>query len=226
MKDDLRNWDPFPPKPRWFGEWLYWDEGHLERRERFKNLIRPPEIPEAARELGARLRQTREAHGISIEHAAQVTYIKAQHLRAIEQGQLERLPGGLYTRRFIELYARFLKFDLKAVKKALLPSNATVEVLRDSFTAAVNYDLQAPSVTSETATKLPRLGELLVYYLLSAQERDAFLGDVEEIYADIEAKFGTTEAMIFFYMEILNSMSPLLARFVARVVSAFLDGLN
>jgi transcriptional regulator with XRE-family HTH domain len=226
MKDDLRAWDPFPPKQKWSGERLYWDDEFLESRERFKNLIRPPDIPETARKLGAKLRRTREAQGISIEQAAQGTFIKAQHLHAIEHGELELLPGGLYTRRFIELYARFLNFDLKAVQNALLPSNATVEALKDSFTAAVNYNPAPTSTKREAATKLPRLGELLVYYFLSAEERDAFLGDIEEIYADIEAKFGTTEAVIFFYMEILNSMSPLLARFAARIVYAFLDEMK
>jgi hypothetical protein len=58
---------------------------------------------------------------------------------------------------------------------------------------------------------------------LSEEECDAFLGDVEEKYAATEMKFGTWAAEIFFYKEILDSMSPLIARFFARIVPAILE---
>jgi len=226
MKNELRGWDPFPPKSKGDGEWVDWNEAHLERRERFKDLIRPPALPETARELGGKLRRTREARGISIDQAAKGTYIPVRHLTAIEHGDLDRLPGGLYTRRFIELYARFLNFDVKAVTRALRQSNATAELLKDSFSGAINYNHSKSSANNGTATRLPRLGKLLLHYFLSEEERDAFLGDVEEKYSDIEAKFGTRAAEIFLYKEIITSMSPLVARFIARIILAMLDEMK
>jgi transcriptional regulator with XRE-family HTH domain len=226
MKDELRGWDPYPLKQKGEGEPVYWDEGHLERRERFKDLIRPAELPETARGLGGKLRRTREARGISIAQAAQSTFIQARYLEAIERGQIENLPGGLYTRRFIELYAQFLNFDGRAVSRALLPGTTVSELIKDSFSGVVNYNSGRASSTDATETKLPRLGEVLLYYFLSEEERDGFIGDVEETYSVIEVKFGTRAAEIFFYKEILNSMSPLLARFIARVILAMLNEMK
>jgi transcriptional regulator with XRE-family HTH domain len=219
----MKNFDPYPPKPKWEARDVYWSEEDLARRERFKDLIRPPAIPETTRFLGKKLRRTREEQGISIDQAVQGTRIQARFLDAIESGALELLPGGLYTRRFIENYARFLNFDLKAARNALLSGNATAELLKDSFSGVVNYNPGKASAKSGTETKLPRLGELLLYYFLSAEERDAFIGDVEQVYVAIEAKFGIKAAKIFFYKEMIDSMSPLIARFIARIIVAFLD---
>jgi transcriptional regulator with XRE-family HTH domain len=226
MKDELRNWDPFPLKQKVDEGWVFWDDDYLRKRERFKDNIRPPAIPETARGLGVKLRTAREARGVTIEQAADATHIMAQQIEAIECGDLDHLPGGLYTRRFIELYARFLSFDLKAVSKALIPASVTAELLKDSFTSALNYKQGKSSAKSGTDAKLPRLGELLLYYFLPEEERDAFIGDMEEQYAAIEKKFGIRAAEIFFYKEILNSMSPLVARFLARIVHAILEEMT
>lgn len=226
MKKEPKVFDPYPPKPKWEAQWVDWNEEYLDRIERFKNQIRPPKMPETARLLGGKLRRAREAQGISIEQAAQSTCIQVKFLGAIEYGALESLPGGLYTRRFIESYARFLNFDLRVVSKALVASSTTAELLKDSFSRAVNYNLGSASAKSDTETKLPRLGELLLYCFLSEEERDGFLGDVEQVYVAIEVKFGIKAAKIFFYKEIINSMSPLLARFIARIILAFLDEMR
>jgi transcriptional regulator with XRE-family HTH domain len=226
MTDELKNIDPFPPKAKWEAQWVEWDEEHLRRKERFKDFIRPPKLPDTARFLGKKLRRAREAMGISIDQVAQGTFIKARFLDAIEMGNFEVLPGGLYTRRFIESYARFLKFDLNAVSTALLSGNATAEVLKDSFSGIRSYSPEKATVESTAETKLPRLGELLLYYFLSAEEREAFIGDVEQVYVAIEAKFGIRAAKIFFYKEILDSMSPLLARFIARIIVGILEEMK
>lgn len=225
MKDELKGWDPFPPQPKGEGELVSWDEGHLESRERFKEIIRPPAIPEAAREIGPELYQARKAKGISIDQAAAGTFIQPRYLQAIERGQIDKLPGGLYTRRFIERYAEFLNFDLGAVNQAL-QSAAAAEVLKGSFAGVRDYNKVKVSGQSANTAKLPRFGELLLYIFLREEERDAFIGDIEEVYAEIADKFGPRAAEVYFWKEIVNSMSPLVVRFIARIVLAMLDEMT
>jgi transcriptional regulator with XRE-family HTH domain len=226
MKDELQGFDPFPPKERWEAEGVDWSEKYLEMKGRFKNRIRPAKIPETARALGQRLRRAREVLSISVAQAAKGTFLQARFIDAIECGELELLPGGLYTRRFIERYARFLNFDLWDVHSAFLSGNATVEVLKDSFSIGMSYAPRKVSAKSDEATKLPRFGELLLYFFLPNEERESFLGDVEQKYVAIEAKFGIRAAKVFFYKEILDSMSPLLARFIARIIVGILEEIK
>lgn len=226
MKDELQGWDPFPLQPKGEGESIWWDEVHLESREHFKEIIRPPAIPESAREIGPKLQQARKAKGISIAQVAAGTFIQPRYLQAIEEGQIEKLPGGLYTRRFIESYAQFLNFDLRAVSLALAQSTATTEVLKGSIAGVRDYNKGKVSSRGANTTKLPRFGELLLYYFLPEEERDAFIGDVEETYAEIVAKFGTRAAEVYFWKEIVNSMSPLMVRFIARIILAMLDEMT
>jgi transcriptional regulator with XRE-family HTH domain len=219
-----RNWDPFPLQ--WLPRWVEWNEEHLKMKERLKDLIRPDGLPESARSLGKKLRLEREAQGLSVNQVSSGTFIKPRYIEAIERGDFEQLPGGLYTRRFVEHYAKYISLDLAVVRKALLPSTATTEIIKDSFIGAVKYKYGKPSAQSSTATKLPRLGEMLLYYFLSSDERDAFIGDLEEKYAVIESEFGTTSAEFFFYTEVLNSMSPLIVRFIIRLIIAFMDEMK
>ena len=59
-------------------------------------------------ELGARLRQTREAQGISLAQAAVDTRILQQSLVALEEGAFERLPSDVVIRGFIRNYGQYL----------------------------------------------------------------------------------------------------------------------
>jgi len=61
--------------------------------------------------LGAILRREREARGISLEEIAEQTKISLRMLRAIENEQFERLPGGLFNKSFVRQYARILGVD-------------------------------------------------------------------------------------------------------------------
>ena len=61
--------------------------------------------------LGTIFRREREARGISLEEIAEKTKIGARLLRAIENEQFDRLPGGIFNRSFVRQYARFLGVD-------------------------------------------------------------------------------------------------------------------
>ncbi|MCR4402145.1 MAG: helix-turn-helix domain-containing protein [Firmicutes bacterium] len=57
------------------------------------------------RELGELLRKAREAKGLTISDVQEATKIRGRYLEAIEQGELEVLPGEVYVRGFLRNYA-------------------------------------------------------------------------------------------------------------------------
>ena len=59
-------------------------------------------------ELGERLRQAREAKGISLEQAEEGTKIRRRFLEALEAEDYGQLPGEAYVRGFLRNYAYFL----------------------------------------------------------------------------------------------------------------------
>ncbi len=59
--------------------------------------------------VGEYLRKTREARGISLEQAAQVTRVRLPYLIAIENDEPSGLPSAVQARGFLRLYASFLE---------------------------------------------------------------------------------------------------------------------
>jgi transcriptional regulator with XRE-family HTH domain len=62
-------------------------------------------------EHGSSLRLTREARGLTLADAERATRVRARYLRALEEGQLDLLPGGAYPRVFLRDYAAYLGLD-------------------------------------------------------------------------------------------------------------------
>ena len=61
--------------------------------------------------VGARLRAAREARQISLQQIATTTKISVSALEALEQTDLSRLPGGIFTRAFVRAYATEVGLD-------------------------------------------------------------------------------------------------------------------
>jgi transcriptional regulator with XRE-family HTH domain len=61
--------------------------------------------------FGSKLRAEREAREISLEEISRVTRISLHLLRSMEEDNWDDLPGGIFTRNFIRLYARHLGLD-------------------------------------------------------------------------------------------------------------------
>ncbi|MGD0014627.1 MAG: helix-turn-helix transcriptional regulator [Bryobacteraceae bacterium] len=53
----------------------------------------------------------REHKGISLRHIADTTKISMRFLKAIEEGDFEQLPGGIYSSSYIRQYAREIGFE-------------------------------------------------------------------------------------------------------------------
>lgn len=74
---------------------------------------RTPEQKKAddARVLGAKLREIREAQGLTLDDACDALKIQQKYLSAIESGSLELLPKGPFCRSFLRQYCGYLKAD-------------------------------------------------------------------------------------------------------------------
>lgn len=66
-----------------------------------------------AESLGEKLRNAREARGISIREIADQTRISARYLEAIEENNYKPLPGGVFNKGFIKSYAKYVGVDEK-----------------------------------------------------------------------------------------------------------------
>lgn len=65
--------------------------------------------------VGEVLREARLNRNASVGEAARNTGIRPEYLTALEDNAFERLPAGVYGRRFIEEYARFLGLRPRAL---------------------------------------------------------------------------------------------------------------
>lgn len=62
-------------------------------------------------QIGERLREAREEKGLSLEDIQQKTKIQSRYLQAIEEDNLDDLPGKFYARAFIKEYALAVDLD-------------------------------------------------------------------------------------------------------------------
>ncbi len=61
------------------------------------------------------LRNGRESKHLTIQQVADVTKIRTDHLRALEEGRLEVFSAPIYIRGSVKSYASFLKLDLAQI---------------------------------------------------------------------------------------------------------------
>jgi cytoskeletal protein RodZ len=66
-------------------------------------------------DLGKRLREHREANGITLEEIERVSNISLTYLRALEEGQYHTLPASTFTIGFLKQYARCVGLDPEEV---------------------------------------------------------------------------------------------------------------
>lgn len=62
-------------------------------------------------EIGRRLRQAREARGITLETAEEETKIRRRYIEALEVGRVADLPGEVYVKGFLRTYGNYLGLD-------------------------------------------------------------------------------------------------------------------
>ena len=66
-----------------------------------------------------RLREAREALGLNVYQVADITKIRTDHIRALEEGRFDAFAAPVYVRGFIRTYARLLRLDQDEISSAL-----------------------------------------------------------------------------------------------------------
>jgi transcriptional regulator with XRE-family HTH domain len=69
--------------------------------------------------LGDKLREAREARGMTIEQLAAVTKLNPQFIEALEKGRWDLLPGQVYLRPFVKSCAEALNLNLKELYRLI-----------------------------------------------------------------------------------------------------------
>lgn len=72
--------------------------------------LSPAEASPAQR-LGALLAEARRSRGLELSDVAEVTHVRKEYLRALEDGRYQDLPEDVYARNFVKLYAQAVAFD-------------------------------------------------------------------------------------------------------------------
>ncbi|WP_171038020.1 RodZ domain-containing protein [Aquibacillus sediminis] len=62
-------------------------------------------------EIGAKLKEAREAKNLTLEDIQKITKIQTRYLQAIEKGKMDIMPGNFYVRAFIKEYALAVDLD-------------------------------------------------------------------------------------------------------------------
>ncbi|HEY0564484.1 MAG TPA: helix-turn-helix transcriptional regulator [Terriglobales bacterium] len=101
--------------------------------------------------FGIRLKRERERRNVSLADIASATKISKRYLTALEDEDLERLPGTVYSKGFLRTVALHLR----------LPAALTEELMKDFEV------LSAPPAVIEEAKPAPR--QSLMRRLLSAR---------------------------------------------------------
>ena len=89
-------------------------------------------------DFGGRLRQAREARGVSLREIAGRTKISVVALAALERNDVSKLPGGIFSRSIVKSYASEVGLDPEGTVQEFLdrfdqdppPAVAAVQVRR------------------------------------------------------------------------------------------------
>ncbi|MCX8089964.1 MAG: helix-turn-helix domain-containing protein [Verrucomicrobiae bacterium] len=69
--------------------------------------------------VAEQLRAAREARHLSVQQVADITKIRTDHIRALEEGNYDMFAAPVYIRGFVRTYATLLKLDVPQVMAAL-----------------------------------------------------------------------------------------------------------
>lgn len=98
-------------------------------------------------EVGKVLKEARIEKGYTLDDLQQITKIQKRYLQAIEDGNMDILPGRFYARAFIKQYADIVDLDGEELLKE--QPETTPEEAQEEFSESVSA---APTRTQETGT--------------------------------------------------------------------------
>lgn len=162
---DLGLGEDAPPPPRLFTE-VERDEADVEAAAPLPELVsgslferdpqRSPVASPPGLSLGARLRNAREARGLSLEQVARALKIPSARLAEIEQDRYENIGAIVYVRGYLRSYARLVGLPEVVVTAALAQDRPAPPALVATRTISRSQHFSS------------RYGTLLVYGVLTA----------------------------------------------------------
>lgn len=69
--------------------------------------------------VAEQLRQSREAQNLTVYQIAEITKIRTDHIRALDEGNYDVFSAPVYIRGFVRSYATVLKLDVSKVMESL-----------------------------------------------------------------------------------------------------------
>jgi cytoskeletal protein RodZ len=69
--------------------------------------------------VAQQLQQAREARHLTIQQVAEITKVRADHVRALEEGNFNVFSAPVYIRGFVRTYCALVKLDIPPVMAAL-----------------------------------------------------------------------------------------------------------
>jgi len=69
--------------------------------------------------VAQQLRQAREARNLTVQQVVEITKIRTDHLRALEEGNFDVFSAPVYIRGFVRSYSTLLKLDVPQMMAAL-----------------------------------------------------------------------------------------------------------
>jgi cytoskeletal protein RodZ len=138
--------------------------------------------------FGTHLREAREKRGVSLRQIATTTRISIRTLEALENNEIKKLPGGIFSRAFVRSYAQEIGLDPdEAVREfvhqfPLEHVTAGTKSANDRVVATgeegVRRRQQQVSLAVTLAILIP-IAALVVYFVVSSRRSSAAEGAIE-----------------------------------------------
>lgn len=94
--------------------------------------------------LGDLLRETREQKNLSLEDAEKGTNIRKLYIKAIEDGNYDKLPGEVFLKGFMKTYAKFLGLDGQKIIEQYKAEKSGVKLLPNSDEKTIEAEQSQP----------------------------------------------------------------------------------
>lgn len=82
--------------------------------------------------FGQKMRKEREKRGITLDEISVATKIGTRNLRAIEENEFNKLPGGIFNKGFVRAYARHLGMDEDRVVNEYLEASGEAKAAEEA----------------------------------------------------------------------------------------------
>jgi cytoskeleton protein RodZ len=138
--------------------------------------------------FGTHLREAREKRGVSLRQIATSTRISLSTLEALENNEIKKLPGGIFSRAFVRSYAQEIGLDPDEAVREFVHQfpldhvTAGTKSANDRVVASgeegVRRRQQQFSLAVTLAILIP-IAALVVYFVISSRRSSAADGSVE-----------------------------------------------